>query len=121
MTDQLISFETAKLACKKGFREEQEFYIDSESRINHVHRGFMCPTQSLLQKWLREIHNFFICIKCDGKSKFDFHGYPLNEETWTGQRDKEYGFGPEIGAKPYRFNSYEEALEIGLQEALKLI
>jgi hypothetical protein len=135
MTDQLISFETAKLAKEKGF-DIGSFnygYLINKGRLSTFEGSYnfnigqydncyiSAPTQSLLQKWLREIHNFFICIKCDGKSKFDFHGYPLNEETWTGQRDKEYGFGPEIGAKPYRFNSYEEALEIGLQEALKLI
>lgn len=73
---------------------------------------FSAPTQSLLQKWLREVHNISICIypvlyewevslhTCYRKRKLTVY---LNAET-------------SIHGK-----TYEEALEVGLQEALKLI
>lgn len=101
MTEQLISLETFDLAREKGFT----YNVLTE----HTKR----PTQSLLQKWLREKHNYFLVVKCNGKGKFDFHGYYISDHTIYNDI--------EIGAEPYRFNTYEEALETGLKEALKLI
>lgn len=55
----------------------------------------------LLQKWLREVHKIHIHINCYGDNVWSFHI-------------------PNIGGDS-PFHTYEEALEIGLQEALKLI
>jgi hypothetical protein len=82
------------------------------------------PTQSLLQKWLREVHNLHIKID-------DFIDDELGIE-WdyeiviigTDVDEK----GTYIPLIPYsiddilrKFLNYESALESGLQEALKLI
>ena len=60
MTEQLISKETAVLAKEKGF-----------DLNNHLKNGNP-PTQSLLQKWLREKHNIDISIL--GTSGFYYIG-----------------------------------------------
>ncbi len=93
MIEELISFETAKLAKEKGFNEQCS-----------------APTQSLLQKWLREVHNIHVNVsygltftfKINGDLKGnDYVDYSNIEEYWS--------------------RTYEEALEKGLIEGLKLI
>lgn len=83
--------------------------------------------QSLLQKWIREVHNIHIDIRY---SHYDSHN---NSQIWNTTimaiplefklSRKEY-FVRELDSdkKPYeQFYSYEEALEVGLKEALKWI
>ena len=129
MTDQLVSFETAKLAKGKGFKVSLDIggncnvynkYNSSEQPSSyHVHfqypnedRYLSAPTQSLLQKWLREKYNIQMFL------------HPYSDNTFACDViDNKTIHGDN---KPHRCNSprcetYEEALEIGLQEALKLI
>ncbi len=130
MKEQLISFKTAKLAKKKGFDIKVETFYMGDSEDNFLHNAgkkdnwnnykcilneselsddYSAPTQSLLQKWLREVH--LISIKVDdftynSKIRYDVNVVPLGSQEDT----------PSEVLK-----SYEEALEKGLQESLKLI
>ena len=63
------------------------------------------PTQSLLQRWLREVHSINVLIK---------QGY-----GWEWYITKHNGIATKLHDGTYNF--YEEALEAGLLEALKLI
>ena len=143
MEEELISFETAKLAKEKGFGEkvyreyDKSGYLRCTSKSADVVLGpydellksteYPAPTQSLLQRWLREVHNCFIDIlpHRDGDSK---NKQWKNKEDvfWTVEVDY-YGKNFEIKLTnnadfTQHFNkSYEEALEIGLYQALKLI
>lgn len=146
MKEQLISFETAKLAWEKGFNEKcMNFYTAEEhphrkiegkkltrygSSNYEIHpakfyrnetlqnsdndlfewlKGYTAPTQSLLQKWLREKHNTHLEITMrDNKWVCWVYNLPFDDYLDT-----------EIASTDG--NSYEEALEKGLQEALKLI
>lgn len=106
MTDQLISFETAKLAQEKGFHTEMKPYYKE------------C-TQSLLQKWLREKHNILLAIYPGLLSltkpipnKTIIHLY-----TWKIIIPNPYN----VYQSKKRVESYEEALEQGLKKALLLI
>ena len=131
MKEQLITFPTAKLAKEKGFDIKcdhiQCIYSsdgDFDSIYDYVSHTpceeeieFYIPTQSLLQKWLREKHN--ISLSCrphinNNKLSYSFSLYiaeksNINFNIMTGYE--------ECGS----FKTYEEALEKGLQEALKLI
>jgi len=130
MKEQLISFDIAKLAKEKGFNEDGQINIDSIPncyRSNGVlndsdYTGYYpAPTQALLQKWLREVHNIHIKVDDfldnDNKTDWDYEvvfiGTDINEK------------GEYIAEIPYdcdrSYITYEEALEKGLQEALKLI
>lgn len=137
MEEQKVSYDTAMLAKEKGFPQLSPLHVYSE-RLAHsfedYHTGkeikmdplpprilsrregdterFHCvaPTQSLLQKWLREVHNI--------------HVAPLPSYNKFGQYTCEVVF--KIGdiqdsIQLDYYDSYEEALEIGLQVALKLI
>jgi len=118
MHETLISFKTAKLAKEKGFDKIVIASRKGKEMILH------CPTQSLLQKWIREAHNIFLTIYCDCHGKYDYHMYDVNISKQCGvnlenQVDESGCF--EIGQNIYKFNSYEEALEEGLYEILKII
>ena len=140
MEEQLISFETAKLAKEKGFNIEclnfytkpnsKMFGIDEHGRSysiqnsiknkiytigNEVTLNFknvlFAPTQSLLQKWLRETHHLIITIA---------YQYEHDSTSYSYWIYKENNSLP-INQWVNDLNTYEEALELGLQEALKLI
>ena len=82
---------------------------------------FSAPTQSLLQKWLREKHNYAVCVDFPnntGEKKhqgINYAGYSCF--IW-------WLFGGDAYKKIWlnlQSKTYEDALEKGLQEALKLI
>lgn len=109
MQEQLISFETAKLAKEKGFKEncthlynneilEEKNCIGFVINIDGINNLITAPTQSLLQKWLRETHK--IHVWCSYQEK----GYFINIDT------------KELNGW---YREYEEALENGLRMGLK--
>ena len=124
MEEQLISFETAVLAKEKGFKiptpvmykgnersygHNNEWGID-EKRLDgefpyRNQQWYSIPTQSGLQKWLREKHNIHLIAY----KNINIDGYDWCYITTDGITN--------INS----YKTYEEAFEIGLQEALKLI
>ena len=74
---------------------------------------FAAPTQSILQKWLRDEHKVFVQIEVDQtyEPKFCFGlWWYCGDGEWEGGTDRSD-----------LYYTYEEALEAGLQEALKLV
>ncbi len=69
------------------------------------------PTQSVAQKWLRETKNLHIEISYMYENYWTYDILTIPRHDLIGLSDR-----PII-----RYNTYEEALEAGLQEALKLI
>jgi hypothetical protein len=115
MEDEFITFEIAKLAKEKGFvlKTGINYYSDKENdmamsydlnNINH----YPCETQSLLQRWLREIHGLHIHLY------FIDHILGYNSIITNLKTNTKL-----FKSKP--FIKYEQALEEGLYEALKLI
>lgn len=114
MKEQRISLDTAKLAREKGFNIHciEGYTIEGGETLDIGTEAFTCkyyaPTQSLLQKWLREEH------------KIDVEARPVR---YAGDKEtsyyQSYINGCVISMKKY--NTYEEALEVSLFEALKLI
>ena len=126
MTEQLINFETAKLAKEKGF---DALCYDAFNSIGNLYSNGWCeylydnkveipfrsgvlesqdilaPTQSLLTKWLREKHNIHLIAY----KNINIDGYDWCYITTDGITN--------INS----YKTYEEALEAGLQVALKLI
>ena len=113
MEEQLISLETAKLTKEKGFDEmcdnhycystsgASSIFMDALRNSEHSNNELTAPTQSLLQKWLREIHNINVYCVC-------------RVGEWTYWIDKTSPLSQES-------TTYEKALEEGLQEGLNLI
>ena len=150
MEEQLITLETAILAKEKSFDINCDWKIDKESKLHfqadlmypnnseftfnsyddpevHEFNKFIeslyeAPTQSLLQKWLREVHGIYVNSYHD-----------LTPDAKSIQYYTDWGFINDPSSADYKYcpnggydeeaiwKTYEEALENGLQEALKLI
>lgn len=144
MQEKLVSFDTAKLAKEKGFNWKTDYYYRSNSKVyvplyydptpnnltitedwmsgdteNGPIKVCTAPTQSLLQQWLREVHNIHIDLGWIPKNSCEIE--PFDVLWWylvgfigrSSDNDVKEDFAD--------YHNYEEALEIALQEALKLI
>lgn len=120
MEDQLISFETAKLAKEKGFNIPQEkcFCETQKSDIpmwsdalpEKAIISCYAPTQTTLQRWLRERHDIFIYAHYyDTDGTVESRCFYYIKCTF----DKE--------VQTDKFKTYEEALEFGLRDGLRSI
>lgn len=112
MTEELVTLETAKLLIKKGFNECRNVVdINNMSNDDLPKRCFLQPTQSLAQKWLREVKNLHIELFYIRGDYWVYRILTIPEHNII-----------ELPNRPFLYyKSYEEALEAGLQEALKLI
>ena len=127
MEIQLVKIETAKLAKKKGFcevcqndcRYNKDGLQTEHPFIQKLHNekefNIPAPTQALLQKWLRETHFIYIDIRPFYFKNERFDGW----ELYQAYKLKE-GIRSESGYA-LTFDSFEDALEQGLQEALELL
>lgn len=134
MTENIISFKVAKLAKEKGFKaisrygHEASLYDKDGTHVYYTNYGFMgsglndeyisAPTQSVLQKWLRDVHDIHVNPWCNASGwAWELERTNGTHISLMGIDDNVFEIEPESGM----FKTYEEALEAGLQEALKLI
>lgn len=128
MEDTIIQFEIAKLAKEKGFNYKvRQHYRDGNNYNQELIFGgslydmnsleeqklwntnlYSAPTQSLLQRWLREVHNIDITVALVGNG-YGFYIHKNRNYTNNGEN---------YGVSGY---TYELTLEAALKEALKLI
>ena len=149
MKEQIISFELAKKIKDKGFGVpssyhyehslteqmdedgsktgtfgwekgevtlESGYFINNHKDIDYSGKNwYMCsaPTQSLLQKWFRDNHKLHVEIQIFNDSKWRVSLWKLNTTKHNRMDELESLIKDE--------DTYEEALEKGLEEALKLI
>lgn len=128
MTDQLVSLDTARLAKEKGFNalnpNNSPVYTENGSFDESGH-GYVdsilypAPTQSPLQKWLREVHGWHIITIPTVTGNYTFKIIRVWKKDFD--PDLEVETPPYSGVDAYDYKDHEEALEQGLQEALKLI
>lgn len=96
-------------------RIKNEFnYTDFEEEIAEEIEVILVPIQSKLQKWLRDVHKFWIDIDVE-VFKDNTVYYVLNG---VHKFFEEPNFN--IGQRP-EFFEYEEALETGLMQVLKIL
>lgn len=139
MEDTLVGFEVAKLAKEKGFDGFcfnaynthkmkysdgwLEYIDDNEIEIPFTSKvlkseDILAPTQSLLQRWLREEHGLIISIE-------PTFTYALTTNVgyyaYVKKVNKEINTLEYLYLDIYFSATYEESLESGLLEALKLI
>ena len=171
MEEQVVSFETAKIAKEKGFKElcfhyysneglqtpylengsstDVDFRVDLEDLLeqhnNLYHNTASAPTQTLLQRWLREEHDIHIhIIREDSYYKFEnkYYSFYINigkdkdvtnsenlfwdlmnecSQDIPGNYLNNEKFYKIIFKRKYAFDIYEKALEEALGRALELI
>lgn len=119
-----VSLKTARMLKEVGFDvpcnsqyTENEFAWENlrKTDFNKNDYVFSRPTQALAARWLREVHRIvvdvtFIPPLFDGVNWQYFIGN-MDDMVWEGD------FEP----SERKYATYEEALEAGLQEAIKLI
>lgn len=126
MKEGLVTFKTAKLLKEKGFDERTLYGYQNNGMLycnadriaisyNSLPIYQICaPIQSFAQKWLRETNNLHIAIIRNACG----YGYDIcKADNGTHITDGVFD-GPNDGGQ---WDTYEEALEVGIQEALKLI
>lgn len=135
MKEQLITFETAKLAKEKGFDDVVTNHLpymlegDDEGCIGasiYCKVYANCCTQSLLQKWLREEKDVLVEVNFNDSLYRKLHEAARKKVSsnyhygiYTSIKDPEHVF--EKFWSDDTFETYEEALEEGLQRALKMV
>ena len=118
-----VSFETAKLLKEAGFDvrctsqyTEGKCIWDTDYlyNFNQDEFNYSRPTQALAARWLREVHhtNVYACFDYE---KFDERKWFFTREHTMVNDDSA------VYCSITNYNSYEEALEAGLREAIKLI
>lgn len=119
-----VSFGTAKMLREAGFDVPCATLYTSDGvedytsvPVNQNFGGdFSRPTQALAARWLREVHKIvvdasFIPPSTDGGDWRYSIGNNMGDMVWIGDY---------VSSDEY-YGTYEQALEAGLQEALKLI
>ena len=131
MKEQIVSFEVAKLAKEKGFnipckskytvmKTKRKFTTNSMlSRISTKDNVYSVPTQSLLQKWLREKYKMDIYIEALLEKQTKNRRYSSVLIYFQG--DLRVIIRKNFSKEDDFYLVYEEALEDILEEALKLI
>lgn len=125
--NEIISYETAVMAKDKGFKIIcDQYYSGSGQLILKHYNPYIVDkscsgayAQSLLQKWLREVHKIDVLV---GHQFLQESQTPVIYEVcvttgiYNTDSDMYCNYG--VGVT---FPTYEQALESGLQQALKLI
>jgi len=137
MEDKLITYNTALLAKDNGFNIPTKAWYYDNTLVEYGKNGIRemyenntipncisAPTQSLLQKWLREIHNLWVELHItktdtpntfkEGYGKKYLVAYRIHKLKVDGHFYGNLmvdGFG----------DSWEEALELALEKALNKI
>ena len=125
ITEDYVSFETAKLLKEKGFNEPCHCFYEYKKRLyndmdkyfpngmkNSDHdkegnKGISAPTISLAMKWLREVHNIVIVV-----TSSMFWG-KYNVSIYKKGNDYPFGFDGDSFIP-----SYEQACEIAIKYCL---
>lgn len=121
ITEDYVSFETAKLLKEKRFNEWCNSYFISDNEIALIsnRRDFnnhgvylSAPTQQMTMKWLREVHNIFIVIEPHMYDYINEKNSSYVASLWQGDNYYE-----NIISKDYP--TYEETVEAAIQYSLK--
>ena len=123
ITEDYVSFETAKLLKEKGFDEECVYFYDwdEEDEIYRIcSNGGSCnnkeyptyysrPTLQMAMKWLREVHNIALNIGWGEilEDKFQWWCIILNQKDGSILRESEY------------YSTYEQACEAAIEYCLE--
>ena len=135
--EEICTYEVCKLAKEKGFdgsgclkhydqngllrsnRSFSRFDLTIEELYKHDTPNEVqvyAPTQSLLQRWLREGKNLYISIIAHAKSKSVYYEWEVRYISALGNMNKASSV---MTIETYRYNTYELALEDALKYALE--
>lgn len=117
--EDFVSLEVAKLLKEKGFNVECEFELKEEIKIHNnedevkywaCHR-YKCPTLYEAQKWLRSTKMINVEVSYMSGDYWIYEVLTIPKHDLVGLSDREN----------VKYDTYEEALNAGILEALKMI
>ena len=128
VTEDYVSFETAKLLDEKGFNIETDMYYNSEGILKiwmpNGNRSWLsndgvkthwciciAPTLQSAMKWLREEKGLFIEITHESKDNFVADVYSMTEED-------EHGYYKHYEPTIACCKTYEQACEAAIKHCL---
>ena len=130
ITEDYVSFETAKLLKEKGFNEPclKQYYnngelsnVSIEAKYNTIDNQVSAPTLQMAMKWLREVHSATIII--DTNDRWLGEG---NRFYWWriyykmgGRIEKKWYSDPSKPTDILRYQTYEEACEAAIKYCLE--
>ena len=127
ITEDYVSFETAMLLKEKGFNEPcYTCYLNKElSHYDYLSTNFeliddviSAPTLQMTMKWLREVHNIFICIIPSevgvGVMDYTYVLYKIDVKNFYFEN-----LGVQGRAKNINEVSYEQACESAIKYCLE--
>lgn len=121
ITEDYVSFETAKLLKENGF-DEATFHDYDEKGIrwfeevlvdHNSQGGVACPTLQMAAKWLREVHKLFIFISTWLMHENSVQYYFEIREIKTDDFETLYDYTSE------EVNSVEKATEMAIKYCLE--
>jgi hypothetical protein len=125
MKESIVTFDTAKLAKEKGFEPGSYSYSYNQEGSfmpqTRIYQGLAAPSQSLLQKWLRDEHQIHIEVVLYDNSRtyhWEYRVVTSKDRDWN---DIDCFDSAKRHYNKEEFVTFEESLEKGLQKALKLI
>ena len=112
ITEDYVSFETAKLLKEKGFNPincGMYYSITTGKRTTELLTSLVsCPTLQMAMKWLREVHNLFIdtYYDCDFGEGYKFSVHKLPKGTTLESHNESY-------------STYEQACEAAIKYCIE--
>lgn len=116
LTEDYVSYETAKLLKEKGFDEKCYCHYSSDGRTQHWNYqspidGISAPSLQMTMKWLRNTYNVHVV------PKYDFYGGFYTGRIYDGRRETAMERNDYIALTGY--SKYEEAAEAAIKYCLK--
>lgn len=120
-----VSYEIAKLLKELGFDWECNYHYANSNMLCHgfcnndpIFKVIMsAPTLSVAQRWLREVKDIYLDIDTHFNSSGVWFSYVIN----IFDSDAKFGIHSNCLGAGHPFNTYEEALEVGIKKALEMI
>lgn len=117
VTEDFVSFETAKLLKEKGFEQlgcHKQYNTQGDLCSGYCY-GPVAPTLQMVNKWLREVHHYYIQVMLDGWACGDHMGYYVVIQ----KTDSDFEMMLQDAVDEVFYQTYEEACEAAIKYCLK--
>lgn len=123
ITEDYVSFETAKLLKEKGFDEATYHDYDEKGRrwfeevlvCHNSQGGIACPTLQMTMKWLREVHHYYIQIMLDSWACGGHTGYYVVIQ----KTDSDFEMMLQDAVNEVFYETYEEACKAAIKYCIE--
>jgi hypothetical protein len=121
ITEDYVSFETAKLLKEKGFDEGCRAHYGTAGSFSYekykveaseceMHNAILAPTLQMAMKWLREVHNIVCNIDIESRNFYYYSIFIIRSSI-----EAQYQL---TSQKPY-FETYEQACKAAIKYCLE--